>query len=56
MLLHGGDGAVPGKRHISNTLGRVDWFPDGARLLAGTERGVEIITLGPPEVFVLTGF
>jgi Tol biopolymer transport system component len=31
-----------------NTLGRVDWFPDGTRLLAGTERGIEIITLGPP--------
>jgi len=32
----------------NNPLGRVDWFPDGSRLLAGTERGVEIITLGPP--------
>jgi len=32
----------------ANPLGRVDWFPDGTRLLAGTERGVEIITLGPP--------
>src|SRR5204862_364085 len=31
----------------NNPLGRVDWFPDGSRLLAGTERGVEIITLGP---------
>ncbi|HEY7374591.1 MAG TPA: hypothetical protein VIF57_20680 [Polyangia bacterium] len=31
-----------------NPLGRVDWFPDGTRLLAGTERGIEIITLGPP--------
>jgi Tol biopolymer transport system component len=33
---------------IDNPLGRVDWFPDGTRLLAGTERGIEIITLGPP--------
>jgi Tol biopolymer transport system component len=32
----------------NNPLGRVDWFPDGTRLLAGTERGIEIITLGPP--------
>lgn len=32
----------------NNPLGRVDWFPDGSRLLAGTERGIEIITLGPP--------
>jgi WD40 repeat protein len=31
-----------------NPLGRVDWFPDGTRLLAGTQRGIEIITLGPP--------
>ena len=31
-----------------NSLGRVDWFPDGTRLVAGTEHGVEIITLGPP--------
>jgi len=29
-------------------LGGVDWFPDGTRLVAGTERGIEIITLGPP--------
>ena len=31
-----------------NPLGRVDWFPDGTRLVAGTERGIEVITLGPP--------
>jgi len=29
-------------------FGGVDWFGDGRRLLAGTDRGVEIITLGPP--------
>ncbi len=33
---------------VEYPLGRVDWFPDGTRLLAGTERGIEIITLGPP--------
>jgi WD40 repeat protein len=30
----------------SNDFGGVDWFSDGQRLLAGTERGVEIVTLG----------
>jgi Tol biopolymer transport system component len=29
-------------------FGGVDWFADGQRLLAGTDRGIEIITLGPP--------
>jgi Tol biopolymer transport system component len=28
--------------------GGVDWFSDGARLLAATSRGLEIVTLGPP--------
>ena len=32
----------------TNSFGRVDWFADGTRLMAGTDRGVEIITLGPP--------
>ena len=29
-------------------FGGVDWFADGRRLLAGTARGIEIVTLGPP--------
>ena len=29
-------------------FGGVDWFSDGQRLLAGTDQGMEIITLGPP--------
>jgi Tol biopolymer transport system component len=32
----------------SNDFGGVDWFSDGQRLLAGTERGLEVLTLGPP--------
>jgi len=32
----------------TNSFGRVDWFADGTRLVAGTDRGIEIITLGPP--------
>ena len=32
----------------SNDFGGVDWFSDGLRLLAGTDRGIEIVTLGPP--------
>ena len=29
-------------------FGGVDWFTDGRRLLAGTDRGIEILKLGPP--------
>jgi Tol biopolymer transport system component len=29
-------------------FGGVDWFRDGQRLLAGTDRGIEILKLGPP--------
>jgi Tol biopolymer transport system component len=29
-------------------FGGVDWFTDGQRLLAGTDRGIEILKLGPP--------
>jgi Tol biopolymer transport system component len=29
-------------------MGGVDWFSDGQRLVAGTDKGIEIITLGPP--------
>jgi hypothetical protein len=32
----------------SNDFGGVDWFSDGHRLLAGTDHGIEILTLGPP--------
>ena len=32
----------------TNSFGGVDWFADGQRLLAGTERGIEVVTLGPP--------
>lgn len=32
----------------SNDFGGVDWFSDGLRLLAGTDRGIEIVILGPP--------
>lgn len=32
----------------TNSFGRVAWFADGTRLVAGTDRGIEIITLGPP--------
>ena len=32
----------------SNDFGGVDWFSDGLRLLAGTDRGIEIVPLGPP--------
>jgi Tol biopolymer transport system component len=31
----------------TNSFGRVDWFVDGTRLMAGTDRGLEILTLGP---------
>jgi dipeptidyl aminopeptidase/acylaminoacyl peptidase len=33
---------------VGTGFGGVDWFSDGKRLVAGTERGLEIITLGPP--------
>ncbi len=33
---------------LNNGFGGVDWFSDGQRLLAGTDRGIELITLGPP--------
>jgi dipeptidyl aminopeptidase/acylaminoacyl peptidase len=33
---------------VGTGFGGVDWFSDGARLLAGTDRGIEIVTLGPP--------
>ena len=33
---------------VGTGFGGVDWFSDGLRLLAGTDRGIEIITLGPP--------
>jgi Tol biopolymer transport system component len=32
----------------TNSFGRVAWFADGTRLVAGTERGIEIVTLAPP--------
>jgi len=32
----------------TNSFGGIDWFSDGRRLLAGTDRGIEIVTLGPP--------
>jgi len=48
QLLDVASGTLSDVIDTSNPLGRVDWFPDGTRLLAGTERGIEIITLGPP--------
>ena len=33
---------------VGTGFGGVDWFSDGGRLLAGTDRGIEILTLGPP--------
>jgi hypothetical protein len=38
-----------------NSFGGVDWFSDGQRLLAGTDRGIEIVALGPPVTRTLIG-
>lgn len=34
--------------NLLSSFGGIDWFSDGRRLLAGTDRGIEIVTLGPP--------
>jgi len=48
QLLDRATGAPTDILDSTNAFGRVDWFADGARLVAGTDRGIEIITLGPP--------
>jgi Tol biopolymer transport system component len=45
--------AVTDVLDTTNSFGGVDWFADGRRLLAGTDRGIEIVTLGPPLSRVL---
>jgi Tol biopolymer transport system component len=47
-LMNMGGGAVVDLIDSTNPFGRVDWFGDGSRLIAGTDRGIEIITLGTP--------
>lgn len=46
LATHAATDVITGDSNIG--FGGVDWFKDGRRLLAGTDRGVEIVTLGPP--------